>query len=294
MISLHEDQAAGLRRLFDNAQPRIITFATGGAKVGKSALVANLASSIANWNKNVLIIDENAENNTASYFGLEASRDLQDIVDGRHSLDEVILDPVRGVRIMPATTLVQKLDMFDARQQKTLLEAFLNLSSPGDIILVDMSPDYPLGFSPLGLASQDIVIVVSATESAIMDSYALIRKVSLAYSRKHFHVLMNNASSLDEAVGIFSNMAELTYKRGLAHLEYAGFIPHDENLYKASCLYQPVETLFPGSPSARAYRKIAYDLCHWPFPEEEARGLEQFVQQLLHLSHQIDPVAIYA
>ena len=294
MTSLHEDQAAGLRRLFDSAQPRIITFATGSAEIGKSALVANLASSIARWNKNVLILDENAQNNTASYFGLETTKDLQDIVDGKHSLDEVILDPIKGVRIMPAKRMVHRLGMFDAEQQKTLLETFLHLSSPGDFILADTSSDYPLSFSPIGLASQDIVIVVSATESAIMDSYALIRKVSLAYTKKRFHVLINNAPSLDEAIGIFSNMAELTCNHGLAHLEYAGFIPFDEKLHQALCLCQPVEALFPESPSARAYRKIAYDLCQWPLPEDEARGLEQFVQQLLHLSHQIDPITIYA
>jgi flagellar biosynthesis protein FlhG len=35
-------------------------------------------------------------------------------------------------------------------------------------------------------------------------------------------------------------------------------------------------------------------LLNWPVSGDDAGGLEQFVQQLLHLSQHIDPVAIYA
>ena len=68
----------------------------------------------------------------------------------------------------------------------------------------------------------------------------------------------------------------------------------DECLRQASHLSQPVDGLFPDSPAARAYRTIASDLLTWPSSGEEPGGLEEFVQQLLHLSKQIDPIAIYA
>jgi flagellar biosynthesis protein FlhG len=52
--------------------------------------------------------------------------------------------------------------------------------------------------------------------------------------------------------------------------------------------------LFPDAAAAKAYRTIASDLLNWALPGAETGGLEQFVQQLLHLSQEIDPIAIYA
>jgi flagellar biosynthesis protein FlhG len=65
-------------------------------------------------------------------------------------------------------------------------------------------------------------------------------------------------------------------------------------LRQATHLSQPVVRLFPEAPAARAYQTIAGDLLNWPLSGEESGGLEQFVQQLLHLSQHIDPIAIYA
>ena len=162
------------------------------------------------------------------------------------------------------------------------------------MILVDASLDHPLGFSPLGLAAQETVIVMSATGASITDAYALIKKVSLGYARKHFRVLVNKVRAIDEALTLYSNIEKVTHGRGLARLEYAGFVPLDEYLRQASRLCQPIGGLFPDAPAARAYRTIAADLLKWPLSGNEAGGLEQFVQQLLHLSQDIDPIAIYA
>ena len=100
--------------------------------------------------------------------------------------------------------------------------------------------------------------------------------------------------SADEAEAIHGNIAQLTHSRGLARLEYAGFVPLYEHLRHSSRLSQPIVGLFPDAPAARAYRTIAGELLNWPLPDDEVGGFEQFVQQLLHLSQRIDPIAIYA
>ena len=52
--------------------------------------------------------------------------------------------------------------------------------------------------------------------------------------------------------------------------------------------------LFAEAPATRAYQRIASELLNWPLSGADNGGLEQFVQQLLHLSQRIDPIAIYA
>ncbi len=294
MAELRGDQAAGLRRLFNREQTRIVTFAAGSAGVGKSVVVANLAASLARQGKEVLVLDENTKNNVASLFGATTPHDLNQVINRERKLSEVLLKVAPGVRVLPAAKAVKKLGRLNPRQQESFLESIIGMEHPADVILVDASLDHPLGFSPLGLAAHDTVIVISASGSSITEAYALIKKVSLGYSRKNFRILVNKVRGLDEAEAIHGNIAQLTHSRGLARLEYSGFVPLDEQLRQASRLCQPVVALFPEAPAAKACRVIARDLLNWPLPDDEPGGLEQFVQQLLHLSQHIDPIPIYA
>jgi len=291
------DQAAGLRRLFGREQTRIVTFAAGSVGVGKSILVANLAATLARQGKEVLVFDESTRNSVASCYGALARHDLLQVINREKSLADVLLTVAPGVRVLPAAKAVKKLGLLNAQQQDALLQAITGMEHPADVILVDASLDHPLGFSPLGLAAHETVIVISASSASITDAYALIKKVSLGYARRDFRILVNRARTADEADAIYRNIAELTHRRQLARLKYAGSVPLDEQLRHAARLCQPVLGLFPEAPAAKACRAIASELLDWPVPGEvngEGAGLEQFVQQLLHLSQHIDPIAIYA
>ncbi|MBA3998426.1 MAG: MinD-like protein [Candidatus Accumulibacter sp.] len=294
MAEYRGDQAAGLRRLFGREQSRIVTFVAGSVGVGKSISVANLAAALARQGKEVLVLDEGTDENVASLFGSVARYDLLHVINREKHLSEVLLPVAPGVRILPAARAVKKLGKLSIGQRETLLESLSAMDHPADVILVDASPDHPLGFSPLGLAAHETVIVVSATGASITEAYSLIKKVSLGYARKHFRILVNKVRAADEAEAIHANIAQVTRSRGLARLDYAGFVPLDEHLRQAGRLCQPVLGLFPDAPSAKAYRQLASDLLLWPGPDNEAGGLEHFVQQLIHLSQRIEPIAIHA
>ena len=294
MAEHYRDQADGLRRLFGRQQSQVVAFAAGNVAVGKSTLVANLAATIARQGKEVLVFDENTRNNVASCYGALARNDLLQVINGEKQLSDVLLTVAPGVRVLPAARAVKKLGQLNSRQQSSLLDSISGMERSADVILVDASIDHPLGFSPLGLAAHDTVVVMTPSGESITDAYALIKKVSLGYARKNFRILVSKAHGSDEARVIHGNIAQLTHSRRLASLEFAGFVPLDERLRQASRLCQPVIALFPDAPAAKAYRMLASELLGWPLPQEEAGGLEQFVQQLLHLSQRIDPIAIYA
>ena len=294
MADYRGDQAAGLRRLFSREQPRIITFAAGSIGVGKSILVANLAASLARLGKEVLVLDENSKNNIAYCFGTRIHHDLQHVINREKALSDVLLNVAPGVRILPAARAMKKLGKLTLLQQQAFLESITGMERPADVVLVDASLDHPLGFSPVGLAAHETVIVISATGASITDAYALIKKVSLGYARRNFRILVNRVRGPEEAEAIYGNIAQVTHSRGLAKLEFAGYVPLDERLRQASRLCQPVVGLYPEAPASKACRTIASDLLNWSLHDEGAGGLEQFAQQLLHLSQHIDPIPIYA
>ena len=288
------DQAAGLRRLFGSGETRIVTFASANSGVGKSVLVANLAAALAKLGQQVVVVDESPQRGVAACLGGNARHDLLQVIDGEKTLDEVFARMGSGVRVLPVARAVKQLGQLNQRQQTALIDSLTGMTQPADVILVDASLDHPLGFSPFGLAAHEAVIVIAANSHSITDAYALIKKVSLGYARRRFRLLVNKGRSAAEAEAIHRNMAQVSQGRGLAHLAYAGFVPLDEQLRQALRLCQPVAELFPEARAARACQGIARSLLDWPLPEQNAGGLEHFVQHLLHLSQHIDPVPIYA
>ena len=294
MADYRGDQADGLRRLFGREQTRVVAFAAGTRGVGKTALVANLAAVLAGAGREVLVVDENTRRNVASCFGVGARYDLLQVLNEEIAFDAALASVAPGVRVLPAAQAVRHLAHLGARQQEILIRSLTGMVRPADVVLVDASPEHPLGFSPFGLAAHETVVVMSPNGEAITDAYALIKKVSLGYAHRSFRLLINKVRRAEEAKAIHGNMARVSHGRGVARLAFAGHVPHDELLRQSLRLCQPVTTVQPDAPSARALQTIANDLLGWPLPGEEAGGLEHFVQQLLHLSQHIDPQPIYA
>lgn len=294
MADFCRDQAAGLRQLFRQEGLRAITFAAGNKGAGKTQAVANVASVMARSGREVLILDESADGSLAALFGTKSRYDLYHVIRRERALGEVLLPVAPGVNLLPAARAVQKLGKLNRAEQETLIEALSSINDPIDVILVDSSTDHPLGFSPFGLAAQDTVVVAPANGEAITAAYALIKKVSLGYERRHFRLLVNKAKGAADAAAIHANVAELARQRGVAILDFAGHLPLDPALPQAARLGQPAVLLYPEAPAAKALRSLALDMLRWPSPASEAGGVEQFVLQLLHFSQHIDPVPIHA
>ena len=289
------DQAAGLRRLLGGGQLQVITFVAGCEGVGRSVAVANIGVALARLGKEVLIIDEHASrDDIASAFGLIARHDLLNVVEREQKLSEVLLQPMHGLRVLPAAKAVKKLGRLSMPQQQTLLDAMSGLERPVDVILVDACMTHPNGFSPFGIVSQEAVVVLSGSSASITEAYTLIKKVSHSFARRHFRILVNKVKSYPDARSIYENIAQVAVQRGVAQLDYAGAIPLDESLRQAAKLCRPVLIHSPDSPSAHAFRDIAADLVYWQRSENEGGNVEQFLQQLLHLSQRITPHLIRA
>jgi len=122
----------------------------------------------------------------------------------------------------------------------------------------------------------------------------LIKKVSHAFSRKQFRILVNKVRSHADARSIYENIAQVAAQRGVARLDYAGAIPLDEALRQSAHLCRSVLLQAPDSAAACAFRDVASDMLYWQRGERDSGGVEQFMQQLLHLSQRLNPKIIRA
>ncbi|MDX9944351.1 MAG: AAA family ATPase [Azonexus sp.] len=295
MADFRVDQAAGLRRLFGGAGLQVIAFVAGCEGVGRSTSVANLGVALARFGKEVLIIDEHPTgDDIAASLGMLAAHDLLNVVQREMTLPQVLLRPMKGLSILPAARALRKFGRLTLQQQQLLVDAMSGLERSIDVILVDASLSHPAGFSPFGLVAQETVVVISGSSASITEAYALIKKVSHAFSRRHFRILVNKVRSQADARSIYDNIAQVARQRGVATLDYAGAIPLDEAMKVAGQLCRPVLFQAPDAPSAVAIRDLATDLQYWQQAPGEQGGVDHFLQQLLHLSHRITPHVLRA
>lgn len=276
LTELIHDQAEGLRRLLVQDFVRIVTVASGKAGAGKTTTVINLAAYLAHAGKKVLVIDENTgANNLSTTLGLNAHRDLLDVIRRDKTLDQVIVEH-EGQYILPAGRGMRVLDKLSAGDQAHLIGSFAHLAQPMDVVLIDTGPGLSSRLLPLNFSGHELLVVVSPEPASITSAYALIKHNS-KQDKQRFHILVNKAGLEAEAQMIFDNMASAAMRYLGISLDFLGRIPTDGKL----CLGRAVAEAFPAAISASAFRSMAESLTNWPSQEGDSKRLERFMQSLL-------------
>lgn len=286
---VQQDQAAGLRNLALFRAPdsaRVFTIAGGKPRIGKTSVVINLATALAQNNQRVLLIDENpCHNNICTSLGLQARFDLLHVIHKDKRLDQVLLHGPDNITVLPAMRGIQALNKLNPLEEDWLIKCFTELTHCVDIVLIDTAMVGTTYVLPLSLASEQVVIVISGSAASLTGAYALIKIMSQEYAKQHFLILVNKVDSEVESLAIYQNLYKVARQYLSVSLEYAGFIQNDEKLRHASQLCQPILEAHPASPSALGFRYLAQNILRSACPDKYSGGIDNFMQRLIRTSH---------
>lgn len=282
MSPFAQDQAEGLRRLLASDFVRIITVASGRARIGKSTIIANLAAILAQRGKKVLILDERPARKNAEQAILPPPRhDLAAVIRGKRTLQEIIVEGPDGVRLLHVHEGMRHLAELDAGAQETLSADFGRLAQSVDIVLVDPSPGTGRGSLSLSLAAQELLLLVSGDPQSITDAYALMKLLARGFAQRRFHVIVNKAKGAADAEAIYSNIAGVASRYLKTRPDFLGYVPLDETIRQAARLGKTVVNAYPASPAVPAIRSLAERIEEWPYPADDAGRLETFLHKLV-------------
>ena len=184
----------------------------------------------------------------------------------------IVVDGPWGVRLIPASSGVPELADLDDYRRECLLRGLGNLDADVDIILIDTASGVSRQVTAFCLAAADVVVVTTPEMPAFSDAYALIKLLQQQGLSRPPHLLVNMASSEEEAEET-AHRIRLVARRFL-HMEIDswGFVPFDPSVSRAVRRQEPVVTAFPQSPAAQAYRALAERLWEIPQPEPSPRA----------------------
>ncbi len=276
------DQASGLRRMKQNKSIKVIAVTGGKGGVGKTNVSLNMAISLGQQGKKVLVLDADLGlANCDVMLGLRVERNLSHVLSGECELDDILVTGPAGIKIVPATSGTQSMVDLSPAEHAGLIRAFSELHEDYDVLIVDTAAgisDMVLSFSR---AAQDVLVVVCDEPTSITDAYAIIKLLSREYHVYKFKVAANMVRSLKEGHDLFAKLTKVTDRFLDVALELCAIIPFDENIRKSVRRQKAIVEAFPKSPAAIAYRTLAARAAKWPVPTQGAGDLKFFVEKLL-------------
>jgi flagellar biosynthesis protein FlhG len=255
------DQAEGLRRLLSRSSSRVIAMcggASGGGIVpGCTSVVVNLAAALAAHGKDVLVIDERHNAESASRLaGVHDNGSLAAVLSGKCFLQDAATRTPFGFSIIAAPRNLRI--SHDPSQCRALLDG------PADVVLIDAQLDRYGELSSLAAQAHDFVIVTRVAAAAITEAYAGIKRLHYAHAIPRFHVIVNHVKDAADARVAFDNLAGVASRYLAVQLSQAGCVAEDPRVARAAELSRCAVEAFPATPAARDYRHIAAEILDWP------------------------------
>lgn len=260
-----------------SALPSVFGIASGKGGVGKSNVIANVATALAHKRQRVLAIDGDAGlANLHLLFGIKPVYTLKDFFSGAAALDEIILTTTQGVLLLPGANGVQALTALSGAQKLALTGALEAFTPHVDLVLVDTCS----GISDLATyftaAAMEIVIVVTPEPASLTDAYALIKILASTYGEKRFRILTNKVDDEEQSWRLFDSLSATAVRFLNVSLDYLGWIPRDPRLLAAVTRSRLVVEEARDAPSARSFDILASRLVELAAAGGRVKGNLQF------------------
>ncbi|MBX7144165.1 MAG: MinD/ParA family protein [Oligoflexia bacterium] len=269
---------------------RVMSFTSGKGGAGKTQTVVNIGTALARAGRKVLILDADLGlANVDVLLGLRPEITIFDVLQGRASLEEVMLDGPNGVSVIPAASGIEQLSRLTTAQRQRLMHEIENIAYDFDYLLIDTGAGIGADVMHFNCASQEIICIVNPEPTSLTDAYALIKVLSSTYGERSISILVNNVrsderSAEQEALSAYRRLSQAVGRFLQVDLKYLGFIPSDVAVLEAIRRQRALMEVYPSSPAGLATAAVAKRLDSEFGAQRVKGGMQFFFQQLLEMN----------
>ncbi|MCH7650018.1 MAG: MinD/ParA family protein [Nitrospinae bacterium] len=256
-------QADSLRRVMGKARsklpPKVLAVSSGKGGVGKTNVVANLALALIRKGNRVLIFDADIGlNNIDILLGLTPRYHIGHLFNGEKTIEEILVDGPKGLKVLPASNGWQELTMLDNKKKMLLMEELDRLMGDYDYLIFDTAAGISSNVTYFCSAAHEILLVATPEPTSHTDVYALIKVLFQKHNQKQFKMIINSVKSEREALGIYRRLTDVV-DQFLPHvsLDYLGYILYDENVTRSVRQQKPVVELYPHSQVSQCIHRLS-------------------------------------
>lgn len=261
---------------------RVYAVSSGKGGVGKTNVAVNIGMSLTELGHRVALLDADMGlANVDVLLGLQPKFNLSHVLTGERTLDEIIMTASGGLKIIPASSGIQKMTELSSMEQASVIRAFSEVDQQIDVLIVDTAAGISSGVVDFATACQELIVVVCDEPTSLTDAYAFIKLINRDYGMYRFHVLANRVQSTEQGKVLFSKLCKVTDRYLDVTLNFLGAVPEDEYLRKAVQKQCAVVQAFPNSRSAKAFKNVARKTESWPLADSARGRLEFFIERMV-------------
>jgi flagellar biosynthesis protein FlhG len=258
----------------DGPGPKIVAVTSGKGGVGKTNVVANLAVSLSELGKKVVVLDADfGLANIDVLLGLTPRYHLGHVLFGNKSLTEIMVQGPKGIRIIPASSGLQRMSELTAAQRNRLVECFSNLDADTDYFIIDTAAGISRNVIHFLMSAQEVIVVSAPEPTAIVDAYAIIKIILAEDPQKHIQVLINSVENAEDAHEVYCQINSVVKRFLNREIDYLGHVEHDLHVPQAVRSQMLVTHRYPNASASRCFRNLARRLGQQDLSEASGGGL---------------------
>ncbi len=254
--------------------PKIVAVTSGKGGVGKTNVVANLSVCLSELGKKVVVLDADfGLANLDVLLGLTPRYHLGHVLFGNKSLTEIMVQGPQGIRIIPASSGLQRMAELTLAQRNHLVESFANLEADTDYFIIDTAAGISRNVVHFLMSAQEVIVVSAPEPTAIVDAYAVIKIILAEDSGKNVQVLINSVDRAEDAQEVFCQINSVVKRFLNREVEYLGHIERDSHVSQAVRSQTLVTHRFPNAMASRSFRNLARRMARQEIAARPADGL---------------------
>lgn len=228
-----------------------ITIASGKGGVGKTMLTSNLGIALAQFGRNVTILDADIDMaNLELHLGMEGvGVTLRDVLAGKAEISHAIYSGPEGVKVVPAGI---SLDDLRETQPENLEVVFDKLLRETEILIIDAPAGLGRSVVTALAAGDNLLLVMNPEISSISDALKT-RAVATRLGSNVLGAVLNR-------VGFMGDNMSIQDVELILETRVIATIPEDAEVRRSTTYGEPVILRKPDSPASIAIKSLAADL----------------------------------
>jgi flagellar biosynthesis protein FlhG len=261
---------------------RVIAVTSGKGGIGKTNIVTNLALSLARDGRRVLLVDADLGlANCDVVMGLTPKKDMRHLLYEDSDIAECLVTGPEGVDLLSGGSGVMELTQLETAHKWRLLEALDPLSETYDTLLIDTGAGIGPNVRFFAGAAQEVVVVVGPEPTSLTDAYSTIKVLTNACGLRRVLVCVNSTTDEAAARDVFRQLHTVSSRFLSVVVEFAGWVPHDNNVELAVMKQEPFLLSYPMSPASQAINALAAALLRRAPEADSCGGFQMFWRDLL-------------
>lgn len=240
---------------------RVIVVASGKGGVGKSTLALNLALSLCDRGKKVILMDADLGlANIDIMLGLLPKYNLHHMIQGKKDLKDIIIAGPGGLSIIPGGSGITELANMGENSMKRLLVELGKLDGEFDYMMIDTGAGISNNVISFLLSADDVIFVTTPEPTSMTDAYGMVKVIARQSTGKTLYLVVNRVVDNIEGVLVAEKFKLVCGKFLDLHIDILGHIINEPLIGEGIRRQRAFIELFPRSQAAKNIGSIASNL----------------------------------